>query len=154
MVVLGMMSNMLKEITTTYNVFIKTSTQVNGDALKPDEPRDQRVLRGAKSIADKPDFCYILSSVTDKDLKAVEACVTKFGVPTHVTDVYKTRKGIRKGCRIWSYINVGNGDRKDLFMTDAENHLIQLETYEIVPVLPSTPIENIEFYLKNIVVEE
>lgn len=45
-VALGMMSNQLKEIAATYNVFIMTGTQVNGDGLKIGEKRDQRALRG------------------------------------------------------------------------------------------------------------
>ena len=52
MVALMMLSNQLKEIAATYNVFISTSTQVNGDGLRPEEKRDQRVLRGSKAIAD------------------------------------------------------------------------------------------------------
>ena len=51
-VALGMLSNQLKEIATTYNVFVMTSTQVNGEGLKVGEKRDQRVLRDSKSIAD------------------------------------------------------------------------------------------------------
>lgn len=51
-VALMMLSNQLKEIAATYNVFISTSTQVNGDGLRPEEKRDQRVLRGSKAIAD------------------------------------------------------------------------------------------------------
>ena len=45
-VALGMMSNQLKEIAATYNVFIMTATQLNGDGLKAGEKRDQRTLRG------------------------------------------------------------------------------------------------------------
>lgn len=45
-VALGMLSNQLKEIAATYNVFIMTATQLNGDGLKAGEKRDQRTLRG------------------------------------------------------------------------------------------------------------
>lgn len=45
-VALSLLSNQLKEIAATYNVFVSTSTQVNGDGLKFGEKRDQRALRG------------------------------------------------------------------------------------------------------------
>lgn len=45
-VALGLLSNQLKEIAANYNVFVATSTQVNGDGLKAGEKRDQRALRG------------------------------------------------------------------------------------------------------------
>lgn len=51
-VALGLLSNQLKEIAANYNVFVATSTQVNGDGLKAGEKRDQRALRGSKAIAD------------------------------------------------------------------------------------------------------
>lgn len=45
-VALGLLSNQLKEIAANYNVFVMTSTQVNGEGLKVGEKRDQRNLRG------------------------------------------------------------------------------------------------------------
>lgn len=45
-VALGMLSNQLKEIAKTYNVFVMTSTQLNGDGLQPGVKHDQRMIRG------------------------------------------------------------------------------------------------------------
>lgn len=45
-VALGMLSNQLKEIAATYDVFVMTSTQINADGLKVGEKRDQRAIRG------------------------------------------------------------------------------------------------------------
>ena len=45
-VALGMLSNQLKEIAKTYNVFVMTSTQLNGDGLQQGIKRDQRMIRG------------------------------------------------------------------------------------------------------------
>ena len=49
--ILFLLSVKLKEIATEYNVFILSSTQLNGDYRTSDTP-DQNLLRGAKSIAD------------------------------------------------------------------------------------------------------
>lgn len=45
-VILGMLSNQLKEIAKTYNVFIMSATQLNGEGYKPGEKKDARMLRG------------------------------------------------------------------------------------------------------------
>ena len=44
--------------------------------------------------------------------------------PTHILDIYKMRRGRFKNVRIWTHIDLGNGYRKDLFMTTADNHPI------------------------------
>lgn len=45
-VALGMLANELKTIAQTYNVFIMSSTQLNGNGLEAGVKRDQRMLRG------------------------------------------------------------------------------------------------------------
>ena len=44
--------------------------------------------------------------------------------PTHVIDIYKNRRGRYKNIRIWTRIHLGTGERKDLFMTTADNEPI------------------------------
>lgn len=41
--------------------------------------------------------------------------------PTHVLDIYKMRRGRYKNVRIWTYLHLGTGERKDLFITNADN---------------------------------
>ena len=64
--------------------------------------------------------------------------------PTHLTTIYKIRSGTRKGIRIYSYINLGNGERHDLFLTDESNKLVTLEDYEKIAAFPiiNLPIIN------------
>lgn len=135
-VALTMLSNQLKEIAANYNVFVATSTQVNGDGLKAGEKRDQRTLRGAKGIADKADVGCLIAGVEPTDLEAVSAYTKEYGTPTHVTDMYKLRSGNRKGCRIWSKVDLGTGHKEDLFITDAQNNLLVIESWEEIPKLP------------------
>lgn len=133
MVALGLLSNQLKEIAKTYNVFVMTSTQLNGDGLQQGIKRDQRMIRGSKAIIDKADIACIVTEVTSTDLEQVVESANRCGIaPTHVTDVYKIRSGRFKGVRIWSYYNLGNGNRRDLFITDSENKELEFEEYELV----------------------
>ena len=145
MVALMMLSNQLKEIAATYNVFISTSTQVNGDGLRPEEKRDQRVLRGSKAIADKVDVAMIVEKLEPEAMEKVQSYISQVRrAPTHLTTIYKIRSGTRKGIRIYSYINLGNGERQDLFLTDENNKLVVLEDYEKIAAFPlvSLPIIN------------
>ena len=41
--------------------------------------------------------------------------------PTHVLDIYKMRRGRYKMIRIWTRLHLGTGERKDLFITTANN---------------------------------
>ena len=94
MVALMMLSNQLKEIAATYNVFISTSTQVNGDGLRPEEKRDQRVLRGSKAIADKVDIGMIVEKLEPEAMEKVQSYISQVRrAPTHLTTIYKIRSG-------------------------------------------------------------
>lgn len=87
----------------------------------------------SKAIIDKADIACIVTEVTSTDLEQVAESANRCGLaPTHVTDVYKIRSGRFKGVRIWSYYNLGNGNRRDLFITDSENKEIEFEEYELV----------------------
>lgn len=132
-VALGMLSNQLKEIAKTYNVFVMTSTQLNGDGLQQGVKRDQRMIRGSKAIADKADVGCIITEVSQTDLEQVAESANACGLaPTHVIDIYKIRSGRFKSTRIWTYYNLGNGHRQDLFITDENNREITFEAYELV----------------------
>lgn len=93
----------------------------------------------AKSIADKADIAYVMSRVNDKiwnsmmptfkvaaregylDPKYIEDLNYR---PTHILDIYKMRRGRYKNVRIWTRLNLGTGERQDLFMTTADNQPI------------------------------
>lgn len=90
----------------------------------------------SKAIADKADIGFIMNEVDNVELEQVSGIVEKVGIaPTHVIDLYKIRSGRFKGARIWVYLNNGNGYRKDLFVTTADNQPIIFEDYEIVESL-------------------
>ena len=134
-VILMMMANQLKQLAKDYNLFIFSATQVNSLAMGDDEMtfKDEKSIRGAKAIADKADVGYVMTRVTEKGWNSVLPSL-KIAVrdgtlkqeildirPTHVLDIYKMRRGRYKMVRIWSYIHLGTGERKDLFITNADN---------------------------------
>ena len=137
-VILMMMANQLKQLAKDYNLFIFSATQVNALAMGDDEMefKDEKCIRGAKSIADKADMGYVMTRVSTKGWQSVlpnlqkaarENLIDKEKIeiaPTHVLDIYKMRRGRYKMIRIWCNIHLGTGARKDLFITDASNQPI------------------------------
>ena len=92
--VLFMMSVKLKDIAKQNDVFILTSTQLNGDYVES-KTFDQNLLRGAKAIADKVDAGMILLPVTEQDRESIKLFCDKngFEMPTLKISVYKNRGG-------------------------------------------------------------
>ena len=139
-VILMMMANQLKQLAKDYNLFIFSATQVNALAMGDDEMnfKDEKSIRGAKSIADKADMGYVMTRVSEKGWNSVlpvlkvavrentipAEYIEKANMPTHVLDIYKMRRGRYKMVRIWCRIHLGTGERKDLFITDASNQPI------------------------------
>ena len=141
-VVLMLMANQLKQLAKDYNLFIFSATQVNSSAMIDDgEFKNETCIRGAKSIADKADVGIVMTRVTDKlwnSLIPTFRSAAREGIilnetldkinsnrPTHILDIYKMRRGRYKNVRIWSRIDLGNGERNDLFITTADNQPIR-----------------------------
>jgi replicative DNA helicase len=136
-VILMMMANQLKQIAKDYKIFIFSATQVNALGISDDEMefKDEKCIRGAKSIADKCDMGYVMTRISDKawdSLRANLKPAVRDGTipseylednyrPTHVLDIYKMRRGRYKMIRIWTHLHLGTGYRKDLFITNAMN---------------------------------
>lgn len=139
-VVLMLLANQLKQLAKDYNIFISSATQVNAGAMMDDgEFKNETCIRGAKSVADKADIGTIMMRVSDKTWNSLLPGLrqaARMGLieakyvedsnyrPTHIIDVYKMRRGQYKNVRIWINLNLGNGQRTDLFMTTADNQPI------------------------------
>lgn len=59
------------------------------------------------------------------------------------------RSGAYKNVRIWCQINMGNGERKDLFMTTQDKKVIQFESYEFLKKLESIPVDLYDYIKKG-----
>lgn len=143
--VLGLMANQLKQIAQDYNVFVMSSTQVNSEGMNTDGFKDEKCLRGAKALADKADVGCVISRVGEKDREKITPLVMEYirqhGLstssptanvsPNYVIDIYKNRRGECRGVRIWVHMDLGNGERTDMFVTREDG-----EKYDMTPFLP------------------
>ena len=138
-----MMANQLKQIAKDYGIFIFSATQVNAAGMEDDGNfKNEMCIRGSKACADKCDVGYVMSKVSEKSWNAILPQVRgaiRDGIipqqlaqdpnfrPTHVIDIYKMRRGRYKNIRIWIYLHLGTGYRRDLFMTTADNQPIDVQ---------------------------
>lgn len=158
-VVLMMLSNQLKQLAKDYNIFIFSATQVNASAMMDDGKfKNETCIRGAKSISDKADVAYIMTRVNEQmwndfvpvlRQKVREKLIPEDIInnpPTHILDIYKMRRGRYKNVRIWTYMHLGTGERKDLFITTPDNHILEgfktlYNSYEEQPISESELLE-------------
>lgn len=130
-VILCMLSTALKDIAVELNVFIMSSTQVNGEMESKKGIKDQSCIRGSKAIADKVDIGCITTVVIPEELNLLDLVIQKYGVaPNQVTDIYKVRRGRYNSVRIWSEVDLGTCRKRDLFITDAR--LNEVEGFRIL----------------------
>lgn len=116
--VLFLLSSKLKDIATTYNIFIFSSTQINGLAREA-KILDQNMLAGAKAIANRVDFGSIMMDVTENDLLDIKDIIQSkgYGVPNVKMSVYKNRRGQYNRILLWMYADKGTSRYDTLFAT-------------------------------------
>jgi hypothetical protein len=78
------------------------------------------MLRASKSIADKIDVGYITMPITLEEMTKLEPVCQKLclPMPTHVSDIYKNRRGRYTAVRVWHSFDLGTCRMQDLFVTD------------------------------------
>lgn len=130
--ILFLLSVKLKDICTQYGVFILTSTQLNGDWKKEPIP-DQNMLRGAKSISDKADWCSILLDATDDDRQELIPLVSAIGcdMPNMKMSVYKNRRGEYNKFFLWMVADKGTCRYNPIFATDYQYNQVYIEDLAI-----------------------
>lgn len=127
-VALMMLSNSIKEIAMSYNVFIQSATQLNdGWSKKEIGLRDQNCIRGSKAIADKIDIGMIGVKLGEEEKKQIETIWTELQrqdpqkykhEPNVVIDIYKNRRGELNGVKVFRYFDYSTCRCYDLFITD------------------------------------
>lgn len=119
-VVLGMLSTALKDLAVEMNLFIMSSTQTNAKSEDNNkEIKNESMIRGARSIADKCDMGCFISRVSTAEMEILQEVFGNMEViPNQVTDIYKMRRGKYTNVRIWSYVDNGTCRKQDLFITD------------------------------------
>jgi len=140
--VLIMFISRMKDLANTLNVHIDTSSQVGGD-WKNVKFADQNLIRGAKGLADKLDVGYVVLPVSDKDKESIQSIMQKgfYKEPNIVSHIYKVRKGKLNSLKVFSYFDHGTCRTYDLFCTNSDYVLINVENTSIEIVLEQTETE-------------
>lgn len=127
-VALMMLSNTIKEVGATYNVFVGSSTQLN-DRWEQSKVRNQNHLRGSKAIADKADvgMITIKLDVLEEEKEAIMKIIADAGLqtPNMVTDIYKNRRGEGAGLKLYRYFDHGTCRMTDIVLTDTNYNIIK-----------------------------
>lgn len=134
-VILMMLSNTLKEIAATYNVFIMSGTQLNG-TYEGKTIRNANMIRGSKAVADKVDLGMIGIRAPQEEIDAVkDFCMSKgLPIPNIVVDIYKNRRGRMCDIKIFRKFDYGTLRVRDVCATT--------NTYEIINDLRSVERES------------
>ena len=126
-------SNELKTLCQRMNVFMCTACQLNGEVVDA-RIKDQNVLAGAKALANKLDGGWNSIPATPAELKKIEPVLHKMiGIPkpNMLTWVYKLRSSKITRVIIWSYYDLGTMRCRDLFVTDYNFELIDIDVTKI-----------------------
>ena len=132
----------MKKICQQLNVFMLTASQLNGEAVNA-PTKDQNLLSGSKALANKLDAGFISLPPTKTELKKVESILHKtvgMPVPNMCTWIYKVRRGRITRVVIWSFYDLGTMRVKDLFVTNVNFELIDMDF---------TKIEHVEEVIKE-----
>ena len=114
------LSSKLKDLATKYNIFIFSSTQLNG-SFKTETIPDQTLLSGAKAIANRIDFGEIILDLTPEDIETLESkgdFLQKYGQVNMKCSVYKNRRGKYNRVLLWMYADKGMCRYETRFVTD------------------------------------
>lgn len=127
-VALMMLSNGLKEIAATYNVFVQSGTQLN-DKWEQTIVRNQNHIRGSKAIADKADVGMISIKLEEvpEEFEKVKTLIQAAGLemPNVVVDIYKNRRGKFSGIKLFRYFDYGTCRSRDIMLTTLSHTIIK-----------------------------
>lgn len=140
--VLMLFSDRMKSLCNKLNIHIDTSTQANGDWKNTKDP-DQNLIRGSKAIADKVDIGYVVLQPTPKDLEVVQSIMAGSGTPFYqppnlVYHVFKVRRGKLNHVKLFLYFDYGTLRTTDLFVTDKDYNLLDVENTDVETLLDET----------------
>lgn len=130
--VLLMFATALKDLAVEQNVCVMTSTQLNARGDDNQNIKNEGALAGGRSTINKADVGAIMSRPTKEELEVLKPITANFrNEPNIVTDIYKIRSGEYNQVRIWSYVNLGNLRKEDLFLTNSRLELVEFENHGI-----------------------
>lgn len=126
--VLFLFVDKLKNICNELGIFILSSTQLNG-TYKDSAEKDETMLRGAKSIADRIDLGEISLQTSPSEAKILEKITRKMigcPEPNLIRHIYKLRGNKWSKIKIVQHADLGTGRTQDLFVLNRMNQLIDI----------------------------
>lgn len=132
--ILVQLSAALKLLANKYDVYIVSATQLNRNA-KEHEMRDTTSLRGGSATADKIDHGVMVFRVTQKDMDNLKHIFERgfnHAKPNFCHYVYKNRGGSKVGVIIWTKYHGGVIREDELFCTDLDFNLIDVENLHVI----------------------
>jgi replicative DNA helicase len=140
--ILFLFADELKNLCNDLNIFILAITQLN-DKYNETTIRNESLLRGAKSLADRIDCGCIDLKPTKQELDAVKNIISHIvGCPpiNLVRHVYKLRRGKLSKIRIFQSADLGTCRVRDVFATNFDGELIPID---------ATNIENLDSIIED-----
>lgn len=132
-ILLNLSSN-VKNMAKQFDVCMICFTQTTDEARR-DGVRDQRSVKGARSLPNKCDLGISSFAPTKKELELIEPLIERKGLgnftPNIVYTVYKNRGNRHKSIKIWAYQNLGTMEFVDLFCTDDQYRPINIDKTHI-----------------------
>lgn len=127
----------IKNIAEKLDVFVMTFTQTTDEARK-DGARDQRAVKGARSLPNKADVGIVTFEPTKKELEKVQPILDNINIglvehkhPNVCYSFYKNRSGKIKDVKVWGYQNLGNMEYVDMFCTNENYERINIDPVHI-----------------------
>ena len=123
------------------SVHIDTSTQIY-TAAKDMNFADERAIADSKAIANKADVGYVVMQLNKRDKEALKNVIQKkfTRVPNICAHIYKVREGKYNLIRLFSYFDHSTCRQYDLFVTDVDYNLIDVENTAIEHIIEQTSV--------------
>lgn len=130
--ILHMVSTSLKNLCTTYNIFIFSSTQLTSDSY--DGELGVQSVRGSRALVDRADALIIGSRIRPVDKAKVEKMANEGGyeMPNYQLKIVKSRGTEMAAYTFYGQYNLGNMEYHNCFTVDPIGELVQTKEVDII----------------------
>lgn len=132
------LSTNVKNMAKRFDIAMIGFTQTT-DLARAEGVRDQRAVKGARSLPNKCDLGMTSFAPTKQEIELLEPLIEKCGlnngrcVPNIGYNIYKNRGGKFKNIKIWGYQDLGTMEYVDLFCTDESYAPINVDKTYLMP---------------------
>jgi len=119
-----------ERLANALNIYVSSSTQLNRSKDDKKAEKNEGMIRGSFALCDKVDVGTIIMPIENYEIELVKEIIKKGWnkiKPTHVEHIFKNRGGKLKMVRIFRHLNLGNMEMQDLFVTNWDYELIDVD---------------------------